>query len=57
MALERRDVQKGWLAFRNHLLQAKEWSILKSRKSSKGIRRPTWMNKELLTKIKRRKAA
>lgn len=57
MALERRDVQKGWLAFRNHLLQAKEWSILKSRKSSKGIRRPTWTNKELLTKIKRRKAA
>ncbi|XP_025945213.1 2-hydroxyacyl-CoA lyase 1 isoform X4 [Apteryx mantelli] len=37
---------------RDHLLQAQEQSIQMSRKLSKGGRRPAWMNKELLAKLK-----
>ena len=50
--LEKRGVQKSWLICKDHLLQAQERSILTSRKSSKGSRKPAWMNMELLTKLK-----
>lgn len=49
MVLERKEVQESWLIFKNHLLQVQEWSFLTCRKSSKGVRRPVWLNKELLT--------
>lgn len=43
------------LIFRDHLLQAQEWSIPLSRKSSG--RKPVWTNKMLLTKLKHQKEA
>ena len=39
------------------ILQAQEWSIPTCRKSGKGGRRPTQINKELLTKLKHKKKA
>ena len=50
-----RGVQKSCLIFKDHLLQTQEWSIPTSQESSKGNRRPAWMNKELLTKHKHKK--
>ncbi|KAK4823258.1 hypothetical protein QYF61_000225 [Mycteria americana] len=38
-----------------HLLQAQEQFISKSRKSGKNARRPAWMIKELLAKLKHKK--
>lgn len=42
------------MIFKDHL-QAQELSILMSRKSSEGGRRPVQMNKELLTKLRHKK--
>lgn len=39
------------------LIQAQESSSTTSKKSSKGTRKPAWMNKELLTKLKDKKNA
>ncbi|GAB0186361.1 hypothetical protein GRJ2_001101400 [Grus japonensis] len=55
-ALEGRGVQKSWLVFEDHLLQAQEQCIPTKRKSGK-TRRPAWMNKELLSKLKHKKEA
>jgi len=41
----------------DHLLQAQEQCIPKKRKSGKNARRPAWMNKELLAKLKQKKEA
>ncbi|GAB0208651.1 hypothetical protein GRJ2_003330800 [Grus japonensis] len=48
-ALEGRGAQDSWLVFKGHLLQAQERCIPTKRKSSK---RPPWMNKEILGKVK-----
>ncbi|GAB0190131.1 hypothetical protein GRJ2_001478400 [Grus japonensis] len=56
-ALEGRGAQDSWLIFRSHLLQAQERCIPTKRKSSKSTKRPPWMNKELLGKVKQKKEA
>ena len=43
--------------FKNHLLQAQERCIPTNRHSGRNARRPTWMNKELLAKLKQKKEA
>ena len=57
MALERRGIWKSNLIPKVHILQAQEKSILTSRKSSKGDRRPAWISKELLTELRHKKEA
>ena len=49
--------QKSWLVFKDHLLQTQELSILAKRKWGKTTRRPAWMSKELLDKLKHKKEA
>ncbi|GAB0199978.1 hypothetical protein GRJ2_002463200 [Grus japonensis] len=56
-ALEGRRAQDSWLIFKGHLLQAQERCIPTKRKSGKNSRRPAWMNKELLGKVKHKKEA
>ncbi|GAB0207839.1 mitochondrial enolase superfamily member 1 [Grus japonensis] len=56
-ALEGRGAQDSWLIFKGHLLQAQERCIPTKRKSSKNTKRPPWMNKELLGKVKQKKEA
>ena len=53
-ALERGGVQESWLIFKHHLLQAQAWSMLISRKLSKGGRR---MNKGLPARLRCKKEA
>ncbi|KFO06993.1 hypothetical protein N312_02671, partial [Balearica regulorum gibbericeps] len=55
--LEGRGAQDSWLIFKGHLLQAQERCIPTKRKSSKNTKRPPWMNKELLGKVKPKKEA
>jgi len=54
-ALVGRGIQETWLIFKDHLLQAQEQCIPTKRKSVKNTRRPAWMNKEVLDKLKHRK--
>ncbi|GAB0182061.1 mitochondrial enolase superfamily member 1 [Grus japonensis] len=56
-ALKGRGTQDSWLIFRGHLLQAQERCIPTKRKSSKNTKKPPWMNKELLDKVKQKKEA
>ncbi|GAB0209884.1 hypothetical protein GRJ2_003454100 [Grus japonensis] len=56
-ALEGRGTQDSWLIFKGHLLQAQERCIPTKRKSGKNTKRPPWMNKELLGKVKQKKEA
>ncbi|GAB0202667.1 mitochondrial enolase superfamily member 1 [Grus japonensis] len=56
-ALEGRGAQDSWLIFQGHLLQAQERCIPAKRKSSKTTKRPPWMNKELLGKVKQNQEA
>ncbi|KFM11475.1 hypothetical protein AS27_04032, partial [Aptenodytes forsteri] len=56
-ALEGRGAQESWVIFRDHLLQAQERCIPTKRESGKNTRRPAWMNKELLDKLKHKKEA
>ena len=56
-ALERRGAQESRLIFKDHVLQAQEGCIPTKRKSGKNARRPAWMNKELLDKLKHKKEA
>lgn len=51
-ALEGRGAQECWLVFEAHLLQAQEQCIQTRRKLGKNVRRPTWMNKELMSKLR-----
>ncbi|KFV13270.1 hypothetical protein N340_03166, partial [Tauraco erythrolophus] len=48
---------ESWLIFKDHLRQAQEQCIPPKRKSGKNARRPAWMNKELLDKLRKRKEA
>ena len=45
----------SWLIFKDHLLQAQEKCIPTKRKSGKNTRRPAWMNKQLVDKVKHEK--
>ncbi|GAB0175916.1 mitochondrial enolase superfamily member 1 [Grus japonensis] len=54
-ALEGWGVQENWSIFKYHFLRAQDWFIPKSRKLSKGGRRPAWTIKELLEKLKGKK--
>ncbi|GAB0183528.1 hypothetical protein GRJ2_000818100 [Grus japonensis] len=54
-ALEGREVQESWSVFKHHFLLAQDQCILKSKKPSKGGRRPAWISKELLEKLKGKK--
>ncbi|GAB0205806.1 hypothetical protein GRJ2_003046200 [Grus japonensis] len=56
-ALKGRGAQDSWLVFKGHLLQDQEQHIPTERKSSKNTKRPPWMNKELLGKVKQKKEA
>ncbi|GAB0209929.1 mitochondrial enolase superfamily member 1 [Grus japonensis] len=56
-ALEGRGAQDSWLIFKGHLLQAQERCIPTKRKSGKNTKRPPWMNKELLDKLKHKREA
>uniref|UniRef100_A0A8B9FZE2 E3 ubiquitin protein ligase n=1 Tax=Amazona collaria TaxID=241587 RepID=A0A8B9FZE2_9PSIT len=56
-ALEGRGAQDCWLIFKDHLLQAQERCIPTRRKFSRRARRRPWMDKELLSKIRRKKEA
>ncbi|KFW61745.1 hypothetical protein AS28_00352, partial [Pygoscelis adeliae] len=56
-APEGRGAQESWVMFKDHLLQAQERCIPTKRKSGKNARRPAWMNKELLDKLKHKKEA
>ncbi|KGL87978.1 hypothetical protein N301_00234, partial [Charadrius vociferus] len=56
-ALERRLAWESWLIFKDHLFQAQEQCIPIKRKSGKNARRPAWMNKKLLEKLKQKKEA
>jgi len=55
--LEGGGAQESWSVFKDHLLQAQERCIPTKRKSGRNARRPTWMNKELLAKLKQKKEA
>ena len=50
--LEGRGAQESWLIFKDLLFQAQEQYIPTKRKSGKNARRPAWMNKEFLGKLK-----
>ncbi|KFW71682.1 hypothetical protein AS28_14104, partial [Pygoscelis adeliae] len=56
-ALEGRGAQESWVLFKDHLLQPQEQCVPTKRKSGKNARRPAWMNKELLDKLKHKKEA
>ncbi|KFV00772.1 hypothetical protein N340_04752, partial [Tauraco erythrolophus] len=56
-ALEGKGSQESWFIFKDHLLQAQERSIPTKRKSGRNIRRPAWMNKELLDQCRHKKKA
>jgi len=45
-ALKGRGVHEIWSLFNHHFLHAQEWCIPLRKKSSKGGRRPAWLNKE-----------
>jgi len=51
-ALEGRGVQESSSLFKHHFLHAQDWCIAMNKKSSKGGRRPAWMSKKLLAKLK-----
>lgn len=40
---------------KDHFFQVEEWSSLRHRKSNKDGKRPTWVSKELLIKLKHKR--
>ncbi|KFU95230.1 hypothetical protein M959_01829, partial [Chaetura pelagica] len=50
--LEDKGAQDSWSTFKDYFLQAQDQSVPMVRKSSKGARRPAWLKKELLDKLK-----
>ena len=50
-ALEGRGVQEFWSLFKHQFLHAQDQCIPPSKKSIKGGRRATWMNKKLLAEL------
>ena len=53
--LEGKGVHESWLALKQHFFQAQDWCISKSKKLGKGGKRPKWMSKELMDKLKGKK--
>ena len=51
-ALEGKGVQESWSLFRHHFLHARNQCVPMSKKYGKGGRRPAWLNKKLLSKLK-----
>jgi len=51
-ALEGKGVQECWLLFKHHFLHAQDRCTPLGKQSNKGDRRPIWMRKELLAKLK-----
>ena len=51
-ALDGRGVQECWALFKRHFLHAQEQCIPLSKKSRKGGRRPSWLNKKLLEELR-----
>jgi len=56
-ALEGRGVRECWSLFKHHFLHAQEWCIPLRKKSTKGGKRPAWMNKELLVELRWKRKA
>lgn len=54
-ALEGKRAQESWLTFNYHFFQAQDWCIPKGEKSGKSGRRPAWMSKDLMKKLKGKK--
>ncbi|PKU33295.1 rna-directed dna polymerase from mobile element jockey-like [Limosa lapponica baueri] len=54
-ALEGRGAQESWTIFKYRFLQAQDRCTPKSKKSGKGSRRPAWLSRELLKKLKWKK--
>lgn len=50
--LEGKGAQNSWLVFRDCIYRVQNQSIPTHRKSRKGARRPAWLNRELLCKLK-----
>ncbi|KFV17142.1 hypothetical protein N339_01295, partial [Pterocles gutturalis] len=56
-AQEGRGAQERWLKFKDHFLHAQGRCIPTKRKAGKNARKPAWMNKELLSKLRQKKEA
>jgi len=54
-ALEGRGAQESWSLFKDHPLQAQELCTPTKKKSGRNARRPTWIKKEVLAKLKQKK--
>ncbi|PKU45830.1 rna-directed dna polymerase from mobile element jockey-like [Limosa lapponica baueri] len=55
--LEGRGAHESWLILRHHFLQAQDRCIPKRKKTGKRSRRPVWLSRELLKKLKWKKEA
>ncbi|PKU30367.1 rna-directed dna polymerase from mobile element jockey- hypothetical protein [Limosa lapponica baueri] len=53
--LEGSGARESWSIFKHRFLQAQDQCIPKSKKSGKGSRRPAWLSRELLKKLKWKK--
>ncbi|KAJ7410474.1 mitochondria-eating protein [Willisornis vidua] len=56
IVLEEREAQESWMILKDCLLHGQEQCFPTKRKSRKNTRRPPWMNKELLDKVKHEQA-
>ncbi|KFO59554.1 hypothetical protein N302_13641, partial [Corvus brachyrhynchos] len=54
-AFEGLGIHEYWSVFKNHLLEAQEQGTPVCHKSSKWGRRPAWLNRELLVKLRGKK--
>ena len=54
-ALEGRGVQERWTVIKDHFLRSQGRCIPRRKKSGRGARKPAWMSKELLGKLKWKK--
>ncbi|KGL86842.1 hypothetical protein N301_02901, partial [Charadrius vociferus] len=54
-ALEGKGALESWLLFKRHLLQAQDQCIPKRKKSGKGRRRPAWLSRDLLKRLRWKK--
>ena len=54
-ALEGNGAHESWLVLKHHFFQAQDQYISKSKKSGKRGKRPVWMSKEHMDKLKGKK--
>lgn len=57
IALEKTEIQQSELVFKDHLLQAPQWSISVCSKPGSSGRTPMWIDKTLLTRSKHKMGA